>query len=154
MEFKERLRDLRLKKHMKSKEVAQLAGVSDHTYISYENRGSQPPYDVLIKLSKVFGVTTDFLLGVEQDVYQPITESGFAVTDVFVENGHRYLRVESPQIEVDESTQPEYYILTQGQAIAICETFNTIKRNVCNMESMRKALSAFLVENFSREVEK
>ena len=72
MEFKERLRDLRLKKHMKSKEVAQLVGISDHTYISYENRGSQPPYDVLIKLSKVFGVTTDFLLGVDQDVYEPI----------------------------------------------------------------------------------
>ncbi len=72
MEFKKRLRDLRLEKGMKSKEVAQLAGVSDHTYISYENRGSQPPYDVLIKLSKVFGVTTDFLLGADQDAYQPI----------------------------------------------------------------------------------
>lgn len=31
MEFKKRLRDLRLEKGMKSKEVAQLAGVSDHT---------------------------------------------------------------------------------------------------------------------------
>ena len=148
MEFKERLRDLRLKKHMKSKEVAQLAGVSDHTYISYENRGSQPPYDVLIKLSKVFGVTTDFLLGVDQDVYGPIIESGFAITDIFVENGHRYLRVENPQIEVGESTPPEEYILTQGQAMAICEAFNAIKRNVCNMESMRKALSAFLIDDF------
>ncbi len=72
MKFKERLRDLRLKKHMKSKEVAKLVGISEPTYISYENRGSQPPYEVLIKLSKVFGVTTDFLLGADQDVCQPI----------------------------------------------------------------------------------
>ena len=143
MEFKERLRDLRLKKHMKSKDIAKLVGVSDHTYISYENRGSQPPYDVLIKLSKVFGVTTDFLLGVEQDVYRPIIESGFAITDICAENGHRCLRVENPQTEIDEITPAEYYILTQDQATAICEAFNVIKRNVCNMESMRKALSAF-----------
>ena len=63
MEFKERLRDLQLKKHMKSKEVAQLAGISDHTYISYENSKNQPSYDVLCKMADILGVTTDMLLG-------------------------------------------------------------------------------------------
>lgn len=49
MEFKERLRDLRLKKGMKSKEVAKSVGIPEPTYISYESRGSQPPYEVLCK---------------------------------------------------------------------------------------------------------
>ena len=69
MEFKKRLRALRLEKGMKSKDIAQLVGISEHTYISYESRGSQPPYAVLIRISKALEVTTDFLLGADQDVY-------------------------------------------------------------------------------------
>lgn len=79
MEFKKRLRDLRLKKHMKSKEVAQLAGVSDHTYISYENRGSQPPFDVLCKIADILQVSTDELLGHKLENFAPLTYAGFVV---------------------------------------------------------------------------
>ncbi len=80
MEFKERLRDLRLKKHMKSKEVAQLAGVSDHAYISYENRGSQPPYDVLIRIADVFDVSLDYLIGRNKAPHEILLQAGFSVT--------------------------------------------------------------------------
>lgn len=74
MEFKERLRALRLEKGMKSKDIAQIVGISEHTYISYESRGSQPPYTVLIRIAKALEVTTDFLLGTDQDVCQPIID--------------------------------------------------------------------------------
>lgn len=74
MKFRERLRDLRLRHHMSIKEVAQIIGVPAATYASYESRGSQPNFDVLIRIAKALEVTTDFLLGADQDVCQPIVD--------------------------------------------------------------------------------
>ncbi len=44
-------------------QLAQKLGVTKQTVSNWENDNIQPSIDMLIKLSKIFNVTTDYLLG-------------------------------------------------------------------------------------------
>ena len=59
-----RLKELRLAKQLYQEQVAQIIGVNKSTVSSYENDMRQPPYDTLIKLARLYHVSTDYLLGV------------------------------------------------------------------------------------------
>lgn len=59
-----RLRDLRLEKGLLQKDIAGLLGVDRTTYSKYESEASEPNWDTLIELAKIFEVSTDYLLGV------------------------------------------------------------------------------------------
>lgn len=59
-----RLRDLRLEKGLLQKDIAKLLGVDRTTYAKYETEASEPNRDTLIKLAKIFEVSTDYLLEV------------------------------------------------------------------------------------------
>lgn len=61
----ERLRNLRVGKKLSQKQVAALIGVDPSTISTYENATRLPSYSSLIKLAKVYGVTIDYLLGME-----------------------------------------------------------------------------------------
>lgn len=43
--------------------LAKQLGVSKSVISSYENDIHLPPYDVLLQISRLFGVSTDYLLG-------------------------------------------------------------------------------------------
>ncbi len=58
-----RLRDLREDADKKQKEIADYLHVKQNTYSQYETGQRQLPIDVLIKLAKYYGVTTDYILG-------------------------------------------------------------------------------------------
>lgn len=60
-----RLKDLRKSKGLTQQQVADRVWVTKAMISSYELSARSPSYEVLIKLSKLFGVTTDYLLGVE-----------------------------------------------------------------------------------------
>lgn len=62
----ERIRSLRNQKNLKQIDLAKLLGVSKSVVSSYENNVHYPPYDVLLSLSRIFGVSTDYLLGAEK----------------------------------------------------------------------------------------
>jgi len=59
-----RLKDLRLEKGLLQKEIAGLLGVDRTTYAKYESEASEPNRDTLIKLARIFEVSTDYLLEV------------------------------------------------------------------------------------------
>lgn len=61
----QRLKDLRKAKGLTQQQVADRVWVTKAMISSYELSTRAPSYEVLIKLSKLFGVTTDFLLGIE-----------------------------------------------------------------------------------------
>jgi transcriptional regulator with XRE-family HTH domain len=61
----QRLKDLRKEHGLTQQQVADRVWVSKAMISSYELSARAPSYEVLIKLSKLFGVTTDYLLGVE-----------------------------------------------------------------------------------------
>ncbi len=64
--FRANIKKLRQQNHMTQKELAQRVGVSKAMISAYETEMRYPSYDVLIKLAATFGVTTDFLLGLEK----------------------------------------------------------------------------------------
>lgn len=46
-------------------ELAKRLGVAKQTISNWENGNIQPSIDMLIRLAKLFGVTTDYLLGLD-----------------------------------------------------------------------------------------
>ena len=73
LHFSERLKRLRIERNMTQKQVALLIGVTRATLSTYENQTRYPSYDVLVNLSRVFGVTTDYLLCKDDRCYIDIT---------------------------------------------------------------------------------
>ena len=63
--FAERLRDLRLEKGLTIRKLAQATGISDVAISRYENELRSPSAECLILLATYFGVSTDYLLGLE-----------------------------------------------------------------------------------------
>ena len=61
-----RIKALRVEK-MNQKQLATQLGVSPSTFPSYEQGIRNPSLTVLIKLAHVFGVFTDYLLGVDKN---------------------------------------------------------------------------------------
>ena len=58
-----RLRDLREDCDLKQQQIADYLHIKQNTYSQYENGLRQLPVDVLIKLSKYYKVSTDYILG-------------------------------------------------------------------------------------------
>ena len=61
-----KLKTLRIQRQMTLKDVACRVGVSKSIISAYENGSRRPSYEMLIKLARLFDVTTDYLLGLEQ----------------------------------------------------------------------------------------
>ncbi len=60
------MKKARKEKGLSQSELGSLIGTSKAVISKYENAASYPSYDVLIKLSSVFGLSTDYMLGVEE----------------------------------------------------------------------------------------
>lgn len=61
----QRIRDLRMSRKMSQVELADALGVSKQSVSNWENDNIQPSIEMLVKLSRVFSVSTDYLLGLE-----------------------------------------------------------------------------------------
>ena len=62
-----RLKELRTEKECTQKTVADAVGVSQRNYIRWENGSSEPAIHFVVALADFFGVSTDYLLGREDD---------------------------------------------------------------------------------------
>ena len=58
-----KLRELRTEQKLTQAEFAQRLGVTKSSVSSYENGSRLPSYDILIKMARIFKVSTDALLG-------------------------------------------------------------------------------------------
>jgi transcriptional regulator with XRE-family HTH domain len=65
------LRTIREKWKLSQNEVAKLLNVSQSTYSKYERGSVEPDFSTLIKLSKHFNVSTDYLLGLIETPFSP-----------------------------------------------------------------------------------
>ncbi|MDE5753368.1 MAG: helix-turn-helix domain-containing protein [Oscillospiraceae bacterium] len=63
--LKTQLKLLRQKKGLTKKAVAKAIGITERAYIAYEYGERDVSTETLVKLAKYFGVTTDYLLGIE-----------------------------------------------------------------------------------------
>lgn len=64
-DFGYRLRELREGKNMTQTQVARRLNLSKTTISGYENNIKTPSLDVLVNLSILYGVPTDYILGLE-----------------------------------------------------------------------------------------
>ncbi len=60
--FTMRLRDLREDHDLTQKKLAEMLHISQNTYSQYENGVRQLPIDALIQLSRIYDVSTDYIL--------------------------------------------------------------------------------------------
>ena len=63
--FGERLRELRQEKGLSAKALSLIIDVSDAAIINWENNVNDIKGEYLARLAQYFGVTTDYLLGLE-----------------------------------------------------------------------------------------
>lgn len=61
--YQDTMRSLREKKHMTQEDVASALGTSQTMYARYERGVTEMPIRHLIKLSKLYDVSTDYILG-------------------------------------------------------------------------------------------
>lgn len=66
VDFGSVLKKLRLKENMTQAHLAQKLGVTKSVISAYETGLRLPSYDILIHISKIFCVSTDYLLGIEK----------------------------------------------------------------------------------------
>lgn len=62
----QRIRDLREDRDLKQKDIADYLKCTQVCYSYYENGLRDIPTDVLIRLSKLYGVSTDYILGLTE----------------------------------------------------------------------------------------
>lgn len=70
----EKLAELRTSKGVTQDDVAQSLSVSNKTISKWENGASEPDLSMIVELAQYYGVTTDFLLGLDDGKKQSTTE--------------------------------------------------------------------------------
>lgn len=60
-----KLKELREENNISQKEIAEYLNVKQNTYSQYETGKRQLPIEILIKISKFYKVTTDYILDLE-----------------------------------------------------------------------------------------
>ena len=73
--FQERVKNLRKNSKLSMQQLADLMKVTKSRVNMWENNGTVPRMDVLIRLAKYFNVSTDFLLGNDDTAELSVTNS-------------------------------------------------------------------------------
>ena len=76
VDFGQRLRTLRLQEALTQQQLAERLGLTKSVISAYETDLRLPSYDVLLKLSRIFKVSTDYLLGVSARTDSTLDLSG------------------------------------------------------------------------------
>lgn len=79
--FSERLKKLRTNKKLSQQAMADYLGITRQGYAKYENKDSEPSFEILHKISTYFNVTTDYLLGHSNDPRMSAEEEFQAFAD-------------------------------------------------------------------------
>ena len=73
-DFGENLKHLRKSRELTQKDFGTKVGLSKAVVSKYENGMGYPSFDVLVRIAKYFGVTTDYLLGVARGKTVDVSE--------------------------------------------------------------------------------
>ena len=68
MNIAQRIKDLRLSKHLTQKELAQLLNVKPTTVSGWELGRNEPSIDTLKDLARIFGVSVDYMAGATESL--------------------------------------------------------------------------------------
>lgn len=79
--FGDKLKELRKEKDISQEELSNIFNVNKSTISAWEVNKAQPNYDTLLKLSKYFDVTPNYLLGFANDDLERIEKLKYALKD-------------------------------------------------------------------------
>lgn len=71
MKTGEKIRYLRIRNNLTSKELSKVLNISESSISLIENGKRKPSLDMIVKIADYFKVTTDFLLGVSDSYIEP-----------------------------------------------------------------------------------
>ena len=80
VDFGNTLKTLRLKDNMTQAQLAQKLGLTKSVISAYETGLRLPSYDILIHIARIYRVSTDYLLGIENK--QEIDLSGLSQEEI------------------------------------------------------------------------
>lgn len=80
----ERLKELRKSKGWTQVQVATKMGLTDSVISFYERQERAPSPEVLIKFAELYGVSTDYLLGVEKVNDQHLDVTGLSKREITI----------------------------------------------------------------------
>lgn len=69
----ERIKELRIVRGMNQVELAEKLGVSKQSVSNWENDNIQPSIEMLVKIARIFSVSTDYLLGEDARNFLEVT---------------------------------------------------------------------------------
>ena len=131
--FNNNLKHYRKRKGLSGREFSELLGIGYSTYMNYENRGNQPPFEILCKMADILGVTTDILIGhTAQDDYSILKQAGYIVRDLF--NTNAYIEIRSQKADIFQ----ESYVLPSLVVSLIYE----------NVKAQQEAFSENILKSF------
>ncbi len=81
MLFSDRIKELRLSLGLNQVEFGKKIETSKQSVCNWENSNIMPSIDMLIKISKTFSVSTDYLLGISNDINLDAT--GLTTGEIF-----------------------------------------------------------------------
>lgn len=62
--FSDRLKELRVNANFTQRQIAEMLGMKQQSYMRYENDTGEPNLDTVVKLCEIFDVSSDYLLGI------------------------------------------------------------------------------------------
>ena len=126
MEFKDRIRELRIQRKLTLSQLAAAMDKSEGAIRSWETGRAKPDADSLVKLSDFFGCTTDFLLGIS-DAVTLSPENAATGYLYYLQTQRDSLNAEVDEISrrlyklKEESTQLENYLVEKMDAIKLMD---------------------------------
>jgi len=70
----EKIKDLRLQKGLTQVQIAKRLGITKNAVNAWETKTSSPSLTYVVRLSQILGVSTDYLLGVNERLTVDISE--------------------------------------------------------------------------------
>ncbi|WP_196593860.1 helix-turn-helix domain-containing protein [Pectinatus sottacetonis] len=90
-----RLRNLRIKKNISQKELADLVGVNRTTIGKYELKNVRPAYEILEKICRILNTTPEYLSGFDKKYSSPETKPKELLSFIKEENYTLYGKIVS-----------------------------------------------------------
>lgn len=101
--FISKLKELREEKGIQQKELAEILNVSKSTVSGWEVGRNEPNQEMLIKIATYFDVTTDFLLGKEDDFGNVTLTSGDVSGNNNTVNSHNTIHARSAALSPSDA---------------------------------------------------
>ena len=80
IDFSDRIRSLREEYNMTQTELGRKLGVTKAVVSSYETGLHQPKHELLVKISRIFGVSVGYLYGIEDEIIDSATSTSIDIS--------------------------------------------------------------------------